>query len=229
MAYFKKLGIFIKVPEEGAVKTRLIPPLSEGEACDLYGAFIEDLFQRIRKLKKLSVTVFYSGSNPEKLEENLPQGWNLAAQHGNTLGERLLHAFDALLEEEGSYAVIIGSDSPDIPLLAIKRAFTKLKHKDVVLGPSADGGYYLIGLKKQISELFEDIPWGEDAVLRRTLEIIASHGMNLSLLPLWYDVDTPRSLELLKTMMLAKRIERSGRLHHTEAALSKIQIKQTKD
>ena len=227
MGYFKKLGIFIKVPEEGTVKTRLIPPLSGSEACNLYRAFMVDLFQRIHKLKKLAVTAFYSGADPTQLEEMIPKGWALAAQQGETLGERLQNAFTNLLKEEGSYAVIIGSDSPDIPLLAIKRAYTKLKHKDVVLGPSADGGYYLVGLKKQIPELFENIPWSEDAVLRRTLEIVASQNMSLSLLPLWYDVDTPNSLELLKTMMLAKRIERSGILHSTETALSKIHLNET--
>jgi rSAM/selenodomain-associated transferase 1 len=229
MGYFKKLGIFINVPEEGAVKTRLIPPLSGSEACDLYRAFLEDLFQRIQKLKKLAITAFYSGADPSPLEEILPEGWTLTAQKGDTLGERLQHAFVDLLEEEGSYAVIIGSDSPDIPLLAIKRAYTKLKHKDVVLGPSADGGYYLVGLKKQIPQLFGSIPWSEDAVLRRTLEIVASLNMSLSLLPLWYDADTPKSLELLKTMMLAKRIERSGILHSTETALSKIHLEEPEE
>jgi rSAM/selenodomain-associated transferase 1 len=220
MGYFKKLGIFVKAPEEGAVKTRLVPPLSERQARDLYRAFIEDLFRRIQKLKKCSVTAFYSGESPDTIEEMLPKGWKRAAQRGSTLGERLQHAFEVLLADEGSSAVIIGSDSPDIPLLAIKRAYNKLKHKDVVLGPSTDGGYYLIGLKKQIPALFEDVPWGEDSVLRRTLEIVASRNKSLSLLPLWYDVDTPRSLELLQTLMLGKRIERSGRLHCTEAVLS---------
>lgn len=229
MSYFKKLGIFIKVPEEGSVKTRLVPPLSENQACDLYRAFLKDLFQRIQKLKKLSVTAFYSGTYPEQLEKILPKGWFLTAQQGDTLGSRLQHAFGMLLEEEESYAIIIGSDSPDIPLLAIKRAYTKLKHKDIVLGPSADGGYYLIGLKKQLPVLFENIPWSEGAVLRRTLEAAASHDLSLSLLPLWYDVDDVRSLELLETMMLAKRIERSGRLLCTEGVLSKIHDDKPKD
>lgn len=229
MAYFKKLGIFIKVPEKGGVKTRLVPPLSGSEARDLYRAFLLDLFQRLQKLKKLAVTAFYSGADPAPLQEMIPAGWTLAAQRGETLGERLQNAFAVLLEEEGSFAVIIGSDSPDIPLLSVKRAYSKLKHKDIVLGPSADGGYYLIGLKKQHPEIFGNIPWGEGAVLSRTLEMAASRNMSLSLLPLWYDVDTPGSLELLKTMMLAKRIEGSGRLHNTETALSKIRRQETKE
>jgi rSAM/selenodomain-associated transferase 1 len=223
MAYLKKLGIFVKDPQEGDIKTRLVPPLSEGDACELYRAFLEDLFKRVQKLKKCSVTAFYSGASADPVREMLPKGWSLTPQRGNTPGERLQHAFEALLAEEGNYAVIIGSDSPDIPLLAIKRAYNKLKHKDVVLGPSADGGYYLIGLKQQFPALFEDVPWGEDSALRRALEIVASRNMNLSLLPLWYNVDTPQSLELLETMMLGKRIERSGRLHRTERVLLKLQ------
>ncbi|NIM20252.1 MAG: DUF2064 domain-containing protein [Candidatus Latescibacteria bacterium] len=222
MGYYKKLGVFVKVPVEGQVKTRLVPPLSNGEACELYGAFLKDLFARIAKIKKVSGTIFYAGENPEPIRAISPAGYLLLPQVGTNLGERLQNAFAKLLEDEGSFAVIIGTDSPDIPLSAIKRAYQKLKHKDVVLGPSADGGYYLIGLRALFPSLFEKVQWGEDTVLRETLDRIASENLSLSLLPLWYDVDTMRSLEHLETMMLAKRIEKSGRLTAIESVFAKI-------
>jgi len=220
MGYFKKLGIFLVSPEKGA---SMSPPLPQRSGTgDLGRAFQTDLFQRLQKLKKLSVTVFHAGADPGDIDDRLPKGWTLAARLGNTPGEQLRHAFDVLLEEEGSCAVLIRSDSPDIPLLSVKRAYNKLKHKDLVLGPSANGGCYLLGLKKQIPEMFEDIPRGNNIELRHVLEFAAAHNMSLSLLPLWYTVDAAQPLELFETMMLARRVEGSGRLPCTEALLLKL-------
>ena len=131
-------------------------------------------------------------------------------------------AFDELLGGEGETAVIIGSDSPDLPVQYIKRAFLKLKHKDVVLGPAADGGYYLVGLRKPAPAIFEDIEWGGPVVLSRTIERIQSQDLTLSLLPLWYDVDTPASLQLLRDLIQARKVEKSGRLPATEAVLEAL-------
>jgi rSAM/selenodomain-associated transferase 1 len=222
MAYLKQLGVFVKVPEPGRVKTRLVPPLSGDGACRLYRAFVSDLFLGIGKLKKVRGTVFYSGEDPEKLKDLIPESYELVPQRGATLGERLVAAFDHLLAEEERTAVIIGSDSPDLPVQYLKRAFLKLKHKDVVLGPAADGGYYLVGLKARAPELFEGIDWGENAVLGQTLERIKSKEVTLSALPLWYDVDTPAALRLLCDMIRARRIEQGRRLPATEAVLADL-------
>ncbi|MCK5617770.1 MAG: glycosyltransferase, partial [Candidatus Krumholzibacteria bacterium] len=141
---------------------------------------------------------------------------------GGSLGERLQAAFQTLLEGDNRLALIIGSDSPDIPIQYVKRAFLKLKHKDVVLGPACDGGYYMVGLKSPAPELFDDIDWGGQTVFEQTLERIYQSGLTLSIMPLWYDVDTSASLSLLATMIRARRIERSGRLPATEAVLAEI-------
>jgi len=222
MAYQRHLGIFAKVPEAGRVKTRLVPPLSGEEACDLYRAFLSDLFARIGRLKKVRGTVFYAGDDPESLKGLIPRHYDLVPQRGDTLGDRLTGAFDDLLADEGRSAVIIGSDSPDLPIQYIKRAFLKLKHKDVVLGPAADGGYYLVGLKSPAPEIFQGVEWGGSVVLDQTLRLIEEKGVTLSTLPLWYDVDTPDALRLLRDLIRARRIERSGRLPATEEALSQL-------
>jgi rSAM/selenodomain-associated transferase 1 len=222
VAYRKRLGVFVKVPEPGKVKTRLTPPLSGEEACRLYTAFITDLFGRLSRIKKLNGTVFYHGDAPDRLTNLLPTSYATIPQRGETLGDRLAAAFDDLLAGPGESAVIIGSDSPDLPVQYIKRAFLKLKHKDVVLGPAADGGYYLVGLKKPAPSIFEDIEWGGPLVLSRTIERIESQGLTMSLLPLWYDVDTPPSLQLLQDLIRARKVERSGRLMATEAVLADI-------
>jgi rSAM/selenodomain-associated transferase 1 len=222
MAYEKHLGVFVKVPEQGKVKTRLVPPLSGEEACRLYTAFVIDLFARLSKLKKVHGTVFYAGGEPGVLTDLVPDRYELVPQEGATLGERLQAAFRTLLNGADRTAVIIGSDSPDIPIQYIKRAFLKLKHKDVALGPAADGGYYLVGLKEPAPEIFDGVEWGGHLVLEQTLEHIKQQELALSLMPLWYDIDTAASLQLLCDMIRARRIERSGRLMATEAVLSDV-------
>jgi rSAM/selenodomain-associated transferase 1 len=222
VAYEKRLGVFARIPAAGAVKTRLTPPLSPQQACRLYEAFLTDLFARIGRLKKVRGTVFYTGGDPGELTGIIPDSYDLAPQSGATLGERLASAFDRMLSGEGKTAVVIGSDSPDLPVQYIKKAFLKLKHKDVVLGPAADGGYYLVGLRCASPAIFEGVDWGGKLVLHQTLQLIKSQGLSLSLMPLWYDVDTPASLQLLRDMIGGRRIERSGRLMATEAALDEI-------
>jgi rSAM/selenodomain-associated transferase 1 len=223
MPYSRKLGIFARIPESGSVKTRLVPPLSDEETLALYTAFLRDLFARLEKIKKVLITVFYAGGDdPSTLRQLAPDRFRFAAQEGQTLGERLKNGFGHLLREDGSLAVMIGSDSPDLPLTFVKRAFLKLKHKDVALGPASDGGYYLIGLRETHPELFSGPAWGTDAVLEQTLEIVRDKRLSCSLLPLWYDIDDAHTLALLRTMLLARQIERRDRLRHTERAMRDI-------
>ena len=218
MTYIKRLGVFARVPVVGTVKTRLVPPLTPEQACALYIAFLRDLFARLSKLKKVAVTVFYAGEDPEPLRALLPDRFGLAPQRGETLGDRMRSALDTLLDG-GGYALLIGSDSPDIPLPFLKRAWVKLKHRDLVLGPAFDGGYYLIGLKTMIPEVFDGIDWGGPAVLRDTLAKAEAGGIGCGILPPWYDVDGADSLAFLRSMLAARRVEKSDRLHHTERCL----------
>ncbi len=229
MPYYKKLGIFVRSPVPGEVKTRLVPPLSPQQACDLYRAFLDDLFSRLSKIKKVDVTVFYSGGNAEIFEDTLPKRFSIVPQEGASLGERILNAFRLLLGEEGAFAAIIGSDSPDIPMTYLKRAYLKLKHKDIVLGPALDGGYYLIAMKRVIPGLFGNIAWSEPTVLRDTLERIETEKLTFSMLPLWYDVDDPQSLSLLESIAMARKIEKSDRLLNTERVLEALRAQRARD
>lgn len=224
MAYFKKLGIFVRVPVTGRVKTRLAPPLTPDEANQLYSAFLADLVPRLERLRKVETTVFYDGDDPGPLRALLPPRAHLVAQEGENLGERLAGAFDRLLVGERDAAVIVGSDSPDLPLPFVKRAFLKLKHRDVVLGPASDGGYYLIGLRRPQPGLFGSVSWGTTSVLDETLRQVEALGLACSLLPLWYDVDDAPSVALLRTMLFGRRLERRGHLPHTEAVLERLTV-----
>jgi rSAM/selenodomain-associated transferase 1 len=220
--HYKKLGIFSKTPVPGEVKTGLVPPLTPDEACGLYKAFLVDLFDRVSKLKKLGVTVFHSGSDPAAIQRLVPDRYALVPQEGDTPGERLENAFRVLLHDAASFACVVGSDTPDLPLVYVKRAYVKLKHRDVVLGPTLDGGCYLIGLKKLVPGLFENVAWGGATVLFDTLRNVESEELSCALLPPWYDVDTPETLSLLRTMLLARRIERRDRLHRVEKVIESL-------
>lgn len=217
----KRLGIFVRTPVPGTVKTRLVPPLSPEQARDLYAAFLQDLFRRVSRLKNTRVTVFHAGEAPEALAPFIPRGWALEPQRGADLGERLALAFERLLGTAGR-AVIIGSDSPDLPVQYIRRAFQRLKHKDVALGPATDGGYYLVGLRAAAPGLFEGVEWGGEAVFARTLDRVRELALSLSVLPLWYDVDDESSLRTLETLLAARRLERRDRLSATEAVLGRL-------
>lgn len=209
----------MRVPRPGEVKTRLVPPLDPEGAAKLYLAFLHDLSNRIRA-SRLRATVFVAGGAPEDLGDVFPAGWARIGQHGGSLGERLEGAFAALLTAPGARAVVMGSDSPDLPLGHVKRAFRLLKHRDVVLGPALDGGYYLVGLRAPAPALFRDIPWGSAGVFDATVRAARAAGLSLALTPPWYDVDDAAGLAMLRALCHARRLAGGERLVHTERALS---------
>ncbi len=124
-------------------------------------------------------------------------GCRLFQQREDDLGGRMANAFGLAFAEGYQAAVIIGTDSPDLPLSFIAAAFRKLEQTsvDAVYGPSEDGGYYLLGLKRFYDELFRDIPWSSDGVLEKSLARAVGAGIRTDLLPSWYDVDTAADLQ----------------------------------
>ena len=213
-----RLGIFARVPVPGQVKSRISPALSPEEACELYRAFLGDLFERLEQAR-VSKTVFYMGEPGSELTALLPGRWPLVPQSGHDLGARMTNAFGHLLGTSDGRAVLIGSDSPDLPLIHIRHAFQRLKHRDVVIGPAMDGGYYLIGLRRVIPSLFENITWGEPTVFTQTLDVVKREGLTMSVLQPWYDVDDAASLELLRALCSARRLGGGVRLPRTERLL----------
>ena len=118
-------------------------------------------------------------------------------QEGESLGDKMRGAIQGRFTEGYERVVIIGSDSPSLPVSYINRAVGS--DKDMVLGPSMDGGYYLIGMRGKVVEVFKDVTWGTETVLQETCEHLLQNGASLELLPVWYDVDTPEDLKFFKT------------------------------
>jgi rSAM/selenodomain-associated transferase 1 len=215
------LGILVRTPIVGAVGTGLMPALSPEAACDLYRAFLGDLFERLGPIKA-AVTVFYDGDGPADLPAFLPKPWPLVPQVSGDPGVRMNAALRHLLSGPGSRAVVIGSGSPDLPLGYLKRAFQKLKHSDVVLGPAMNGGCYLIGVSSPAPGLFEGIEWGSNRVLAQTVDLAAHERRSVSLVAPWYVVDDASSFELLQSFCLARRLAGGVRLPRTERFLSRV-------
>jgi rSAM/selenodomain-associated transferase 1 len=121
----------------------------------------------------------------------------LFSQQGKDLGDKMRQAFIKRFAQGYNNVAIIGSDSPSLPVSYIDQALDSTK--DLVLGPSIDGGYYLIAMKSKVSEVFSCVDWGTDKVLRETLQRVQDGGFSFDLLPVWYDVDLPEDLKFLKT------------------------------
>ena len=182
--------IFSKSPEPGLVKTRLQPFLTPEQSLQLHLALLKDSVQKALQVDADPILYLTS-------DRDLPfsPGIQVRKQNGSDLGERMLNAFSESLQSYGR-VLIIGIDSPTFPISAFLETFQRLDNHDVVLGPSEDGGYYLIALTKTIPEIFTGVPWGTSEVLNTTLRLLG--GKKISLLERCYDIDQPDDLTRLE-------------------------------
>ena len=194
------LGLMAKAPFAGEVKTRLVPPLTSQEAAALNICFLRDMAANIHSIRESHGFVVYTPLGSESAFDGiLPEGFELLAQRGPSLGDRLCNATDDLLKQGYSAVCLINSDSPTLPKSILIRAIESLmKDGDrVVLGAAEDGGYYLIGLKYAHRNLFNDIAWSTPDVLSRTKQRAAEIDLPVELLTPWYDVDDAETLTRL--------------------------------
>ncbi len=191
------LLVFAKVPEPGAVKTRLTALLTDAEAAQLYEAFLRDALDAYQQLG-VAVRLYLSPA-PDAVPEGLvPDGVSLHRQRGDGLGERMLNAFVETFVAGFERAVVIGTDHPTLPLAFVAHAFDELAAPfATVIGPSDDGGYYLLGMNEVYPQLFEGMTYSHPDVFADTLQRAHTTPASLSILPTWYDVDTPDALERL--------------------------------
>ncbi len=196
----KAIVLFARDPVAGQVKTRLAPFLSQELILELYTRFLSDSIQKICKLVTAGrfIGVFPSYTSGYFSRKNIEPSLEIFIQEGEDLGERMFHTFQARFDEGYERVVIIGSDSPSLPVAYIEKALDS--DKDLTIGPSTDGGYYLIGMYQNPVDVFAGgIDWGSERVLKQTLERVRKAGCSLKLLPPWYDVDRTEDLKFLKT------------------------------
>lgn len=195
------LAVMTKAPHAGKVKTRLTPPLTPAEAAALNICFLRDMAAVISAAGGVArgIAVFTPVDAASSYGGILPAEFELVPQRGEAFGERLLFAMEDLFGLGFESVCLINSDSPTVPPRVFTDAVTILTQTEdtVVLGPSEDGGYYLIGLKKLHRELFEDITWSTERVLQQTIERACQKNLRVHFLPKWYDVDNRVTLQRL--------------------------------
>ncbi|MFQ5903698.1 MAG: TIGR04282 family arsenosugar biosynthesis glycosyltransferase [Candidatus Binatia bacterium] len=192
----RALVVMAKAPLVGSVKTRLCPSLTQAEAAAFYECLLEDTVSQLWKFRASDFWIAFAPEGEEYFRRRFMKGIDLLAQRGRDLGERLHHVFVDLFHKGYEEIVVVGSDSPAISLSTIAQTYEQLRGEgcDVVLGPSSDGGYYAIGLKRPLAELFHQIPWSTQDTLKSTLERVRELGLKVELLPPAYDIDVEEDL-----------------------------------
>jgi rSAM/selenodomain-associated transferase 1 len=214
------LGVMTKAPLAGRVKTRMVPPLTPEEAAELNRCFLRDTAAAIssacshravgdaRKTARASAIAVYTPVGAElAYKDILPDDFSLLPQRGDKFGERLYFAVEDLFKCGFDSVCLIDSDSPTVPAENFAEAVELLSTSDdrIVLGPSDDGGYYLIGVKKPHRHLFEQVDWSTERVLNQTIQRATEIGLEVKLLPSGYDVDDADSLRRLRNQLLADK------------------------
>lgn len=190
------LLIFVKHPVPGEVKTRLCPELTPERAAAFYRTLVEDTLEvHLNSAGHETIVCFTPEHSRDEVRSWLGEDITLQGQRGGDLGSRQFDAIGQALEAGYRKAVIIGSDCPAITPGDIETAFDLLDDNQLVIGPSEDGGYYLIGAAGDVECVFENISWGGEEVLRETMERAREAGVTFGMLDIKYDIDTYHDLK----------------------------------
>ena len=208
--------VLAKSPTAGRVKTRLAADSGAKAAADLYGAFVRDL---ARRLRALGCPVWWAVMPARARFQAVVRSRRCFAQRGRDLGARMDHASRVVAWREGGPVVVLGADAPHVGLRSIGAAARALaRGADVVLGPAADGGYWLIGLRRPCRALFDDVAWSTPGVLATTRRRIRTLGLRCVEVARAWDVDDVRGLTRLARVVRRRPAE----LPHTRAALARL-------
>ncbi len=198
------LALFLKHPEPGTVKTRLVEALGTERAARFYWECALLVMAKALRLKRVEVYVFFTPPEKHAEVEALVMAQfgkfegKFIAQTGADLGARMHHALEYLNRLGFTHLLVLGTDSPTLPLEYLQRAVDELAHQDCVIGPTWDGGFYLIGLTQPDSRIFHNVTWSSGLELSQTYENLVALKRTYFQLPRWQDVDTPDDLPFLK-------------------------------
>jgi rSAM/selenodomain-associated transferase 1 len=194
------VAIMARQPVPGSVKTRLRPHLTDHDIAVLYDSFLRDRIAQVRALHGAAPVIAYTPAESRPFFAEMAPDFLLLPQAGNGLSARLTCIFRELLEMGYDGVIATDSDSPTLPTENLQGAVDRLtlNSADMVLGPSDDGGYYLVGLRRLPAALFDGMQWSTPLVYDETLRRAAELGARVASLPGWYDVDTPVEFERLR-------------------------------
>jgi rSAM/selenodomain-associated transferase 1 len=210
----------------------LVPPLTAVEAADLNTAFLQDIFGNLLRAGREAAIAPYVAFSPAGAEsffrDRLPASIPLIECSEPNFGDCLHRAVTELLQRGHAAACVVNADSPTLPTRLLVRAAQALEQPGggIVIGPSTDGGYYLLGMKQAHRRLFDDIDWSTSRVLEQTRERAAELGLNVTVLEPWYDVDDEAGLHRLQTDLRQDRTTAANdglyEASHTRAALARL-------
>jgi rSAM/selenodomain-associated transferase 1 len=206
----RAIGVLARAPLPGRCKTRLLAAHGAEWIAELYAAMLRDTLDGLQSVTADEYVVFVAPVPPGPGEEDdadartklafdvlarhVPAPWELIAQQGEDRGARVDHAFGVLFERGAAYALLSGSDAPSFPTEPLADAFADdalATKREVLVGPTDDGGYYAIGMSRLEPRLVRDIPWSTPAVMETTRFRCRELGVTLRELPRWYAVDEP--------------------------------------
>lgn len=196
----KTLIVFTRYPEPGKTKTRLIPTLGAEGAANLHRQMAEYAIAQAKQLSfshQVSVEVHFSGGNLHLMQSWLGNDIIYQSQIEGDIGLKMSAAFHTAFNHNINHVAIIGSDCPKLNSQLISQAFDVLSQHDLVIGPATDGGYYLIGLRRFIPQLFMGINWSTSKVFQQTIEIADQLNLSVAYLPKLSDIDRPEDLAIL--------------------------------
>jgi rSAM/selenodomain-associated transferase 1 len=184
--------LFIKYPKNGGVKTRLAKSIGDAAAVSLYKCFVEDILSSLQGLNAHIWICYYPENAKDDMAVWLGSSYYYVLQKGGNLGKRMQHCFKSSFDKGFEKTIVLASDIPEISENIINNAFKSLEYKDAVIGPSYDGGYYLMGFNKKsyTTEVFDEISWSTNLVYEETLRKIEEYNLRYSVLDKINDMDT---------------------------------------
>ena len=191
------LIIFSRYPQPGTTKTRMIPALGADGAAQLQREMTEHTLNTAKQLLSngnITIEIHFAGGDLELMKQWLGEDLQYVPQVAGDLGDKMRSAFDRAFSLGSQRVVTIGIDCPDINSTILNNAFNSLQTHDLTLGSAEDGGYYLIGLNHRVPQLFSNINWGTERVLKQTKNIAKKLNLQVHYLPTLSDVDRPEDL-----------------------------------
>lgn len=188
--------VFARVPQKGKVKTRLARKLAPELVLNLYKNFVLDILSSLAVINQVVIIFYYPFKQHQIMQNWLGNSYPLFSQCGDNLGDRMQNAFRHVFSDGFNQALLIGTDFPDLPPIYIETAFKMLNENDAVIGPTFDGGYYLIGFDSQtfLPNAFKNITWGTPDVFEATMDRFKKNNHKVHILPKWRDIDTYEDL-----------------------------------
>lgn len=204
------LAVLAKFWTPGRVKTRLAAAIGDDAAAELHRQFVATTLNRmadVGRCRWLAAAPPDAVQQFQRLSAATPGNWSVVPQQGGDLGERMKRLIETAFAAGIKRVVLIGSDSPDLPTERVEQAFQRLTEYPVVIGPSADGGYYLIGASQGVPPIFDDMPWSSSSLAQCTLRRLAQAQIACSLLEPWRDVDDHADLVALYDRLTQRTAE----------------------